>query len=166
MDECSLVAALLGGEQQSTNRVGGGSIIVGWTNESAASASVSCQYQRSPRPSRSQRSVVLPRNVVSGDIPRADRVREVMRCALWLVTLWSAAVAVDPKGTRVTRKHDQKSKFSLEELIENKFPRKLSGDINMDPCKSGKSNINPSVHSSISLQARITDMSILFKNGL
>lgn len=32
----------------------------------------------------------------------------------------------------------QKNKFTVEDLVNSHFPTKLSSDIDLDPCKSGK----------------------------
>lgn len=59
---------------------------------------------------------------------------------LWLVTVILGVSAVDHSRDRVTRKHEQQSKFSTDDLLRKKFPTKVSGDVDSDPCKSGKND--------------------------
>lgn len=40
--------------------------------------------------------------------------------------------------TKTTYMAKNKQKFSIEELVNNRFPYKLSSDIDLDPCKSGE----------------------------
>uniref|UniRef100_A0A1B6GTE4 Metalloendopeptidase n=2 Tax=Cicadellinae TaxID=33370 RepID=A0A1B6GTE4_9HEMI len=57
------------------------------------------------------------------------------RVLILVLALSAGAASSDP--TKVTKKHEQKPKFTAGELLSKKFPHKLSGDVNMDPCKSG-----------------------------
>ncbi|KAG8248358.1 hypothetical protein J6590_041943 [Homalodisca vitripennis] len=56
------------------------------------------------------------------------------RVLMLVLALSAGAASFDP--TKVTRKHEQKPKYTAGELLSKKFPHKLSGDVNMDPCKS------------------------------
>lgn len=37
----------------------------------------------------------------------------------------------------VTQKHRQGTKYTSEELLTKRFPRKISNDVDLDPCKAG-----------------------------
>lgn len=58
----------------------------------------------------------------------------------WMLFLFFAAAAV-----AVVSHHDNNnetfqlavSKFTIEQLINNVYPHKISNDIDLDPCKSG-----------------------------
>uniref|UniRef100_A0A1B6D601 Metalloendopeptidase n=1 Tax=Clastoptera arizonana TaxID=38151 RepID=A0A1B6D601_9HEMI len=54
---------------------------------------------------------------------------------LWLVlATFVSGSAIN--NDKVTRKHNQQSKFSLDVLTTTRYPHKVSADINLDPCKS------------------------------
>ena len=39
--------------------------------------------------------------------------------------------------TLITRRHQQ-HRYTIDELLDARFPKSISGDIDMDPCKSSK----------------------------
>lgn len=51
------------------------------------------------------------------------------------------ASAITNSSDTVTQRHQQgkTGRFTAEELMTTRFPRKISKDVDLDPCKAGKS---------------------------
>jgi hypothetical protein len=61
--------------------------------------------------------------------------------------MWLAMVAVIvpaeaasvSSGNNVTERHPQRAvRFTIDELLNSRFPSRISDDIDLDPCKGGK----------------------------
>ncbi|XP_054258423.1 tolloid-like protein 2 [Macrosteles quadrilineatus] len=55
---------------------------------------------------------------------------------LWLISVVVVTTVVAIDNTKVTRKHEQRPKYTADQLLHTSYPRRLSDDIYMDPCKS------------------------------
>jgi hypothetical protein len=65
------------------------------------------------------------------------------RALLWLTVvafIVPARTASTSSGNNVTEMHPQRAvRFTIDELINTRFPSRISDDIDLDPCKGGKS---------------------------
>jgi hypothetical protein len=64
------------------------------------------------------------------------------KALLWLAVLAiivSAEAASTSSGNNVTERHPQRAvRFTIDELVNSRFPSRISDDIDLDPCKGGK----------------------------
>lgn len=64
---------------------------------------------------------------------------------MWLkfivfLTSVSVVCSVSLNNSTTTQRHQQNIKFTSEELLTRRFPRKISRDVDLDPCKAGKTD--------------------------
>jgi hypothetical protein len=96
-------------------------------------------------------SVEMSRKTLYATSEAPLRVRFFLACSavafskalLWLaVVAFIAPVEAAPpsSGNTVTDRHPQRTvRFTIDELVNSRFPSRISDDIDLDPCKGGKS---------------------------
>lgn len=60
-----------------------------------------------------------------------------MWCQIFVGLLLVNAVCCFSPSGNVTERHKQGFKWNSEELLTKRFPRKISQDVDLDPCKAG-----------------------------
>lgn len=48
------------------------------------------------------------------------------------------SLGLSNNNNTITQRHNQGTKYTAEELLTRRFPRKISQDVDLDPCKAGK----------------------------
>ncbi|KFB52683.1 AGAP003702-PA-like protein [Anopheles sinensis] len=74
--------------------------------------------------------------------PAGHRIRSALEWPTWVAivlaivqTVLRPTEGLEPNETLVTQRH-RHHQYTIDELLETRFPKSISGDIDMDPCKS------------------------------